>query len=101
GDRADAFLALELPLWREVAEVDLPPDLTLPAVEEGQPEMSLRIDGSLQQLRATFLCRYGDRPSFSPISEPEDLFVLRDPVEPSRLLLRNLTAEKEAVTRLE
>ena len=101
GDRADAFLALELPLWREAAEIELPSDLALPAVEEAQPEVALRIDGSLQQLRATLQCRYGDRPPFLPASEPENLFAFRDPLDSNRLLLRNLTAEKEAVARLE
>ena len=66
SEQADEFLALDLPLWRAVAEVDLPSGISQPAVEEAQPEVALRIDGSLQQLRATLQCRYGDRPPFSP-----------------------------------
>ena len=63
---------------------------------------TLRIEGSLQQLRAALRCRYGDRPPFSPASEPENLFVFsrRDG---SRIACSCaiLTAENEAVARLE
>jgi superfamily II DNA or RNA helicase len=100
-DRVDAFLGLELPLWRSFVAFEVPPDLPLPAVEDAQPEFTLRIDGSLQQLRATLLCRYGDRPSFPPTSDSQHLFVIRHARDPRRLLLRNLASEKEAVARLE
>ena len=90
SDRADEFLALELPLWREAVEVELPAGVSLPTVEEAQPKFALKIEGSLQQLRATLLCRYGDRPAVCPVSEPENLFVWRDALDRNRLLLRNL-----------
>ena len=101
SERADEFLALELPLWREAAAMELPAGVAWPTVEEAQPTFALKIDGSLQQLRAALRCRYGDRPSFSPTSEPENLFVFRDVRDPNRLFIRNLAAEKAAVARLE
>ena len=97
-EQADDFLALELPLWREVAEVELPADLSLPTVEEAQPAFRLRVEGSLQHLRAIFHCQYGERPAFLPESEPEKRFAYR---AGERLLVRNLALEKEAVARLE
>ncbi len=101
GERADEFLALELPLWREAAEMEPPAGVAWPTAEEAEPMFALKIDGSLQQLQAALRCRYGDRPSFSPISESQDIFVFRDAREPKRLLIRNLAGEKAAVARLE
>ncbi len=101
GERADEFLALELPLWREVAELELPDGLALPAVELAVPRFELKIEGSLQRVRATLRCRYGERPPFPPASAPENRFVWRDPARPAALFLRHLAAEKEAVARLE
>ena len=101
GSRVDAFLALELPLWRAFVAFEVPPDLALPEVKEAQPEITLRIDGSLQRLHATLLCRYGDRSAFPPASDSQNVFVLRDPGVPNRVLVRNLAAEEEAIGRLE
>ncbi|MGI8438380.1 MAG: SNF2-related protein, partial [Chthoniobacterales bacterium] len=98
GAAAWSFFALELPLWREVAEVTLPDDLSLPATRPAEPEFSLRIEGSLQHLRALLRCRYGDRPAFPPTADPEENFVLRD--AGGALLTRNLSAEFGAVARL-
>ena len=100
SDRADEFLALELPLWRPAVEVELPAGASLPTVEEAQPQFTLKIEGSLQQLRAALHCSYGDRPAFCAASEPENRFVFRM-VEENRLLVRNLAVEEEAVKRLE
>lgn len=101
SDRADEFLALELPLWREAVEVEFPSGVSLPAVVEAQPTFALKIDGSLQQLRATLRCTYGERPAFSPASGPEKPFVFRDATKENRLCVRSLAAEKEALVRLE
>jgi len=101
GERADEFFALELPLWREGAEVELPAGVFFPIAEEGQPSFALKLEGSLQRLHAVLRCRYGERPPFWPASEPEKLFVFRDATDSSRLLVRNLEAEKEAVARME
>jgi superfamily II DNA or RNA helicase len=101
GERADEFFALELPPWREAAEVELPPGVSLPEVEEAQPTFTLKIEGSLQQLRAALWCGYGECPAFSPAFEPENRFVLRDATNANRLFVRNLEVEKEAVARLE
>ncbi len=101
SEEVDEFLALELPLWREVADVELPPDISLPAVEQAQPSFRLQLEGSLQHLRAILRCHYGDRPAFPPVSEPEKRFAFRDRMSNERLLVRNLAAEKEAVARLE
>ncbi len=98
SEQADEFLALELPLWREVADVELPPDLALPVVEEALPSFRLQLEGSLQHLRATLRCQYGERPAIPPLSEPENRFVFR---EGERLFVRNLALEKEAVARME
>ncbi len=98
---ADEFLALEVPLWREVANLELPAGIELPAVEEASPAFSLQVEGSLQSLRAILRCAYGDRPAFFPLSDPDKRFVFRDPANGDRLLVRNLTAEKEALARLE
>lgn len=98
--RADEFFALELPLWREVADVQLPSGISLPCVEEAQPAFSLQLEGSLKHLRARLRCRYGERSAFSPMSEPENLFVLRDATNANHLFLRNLAPEQEAVIRL-
>ena len=100
SERADEFFALELPLWREVAEVALPGGVSLPIVEEGQPLFSLRLEGSLQRLQAVLRCSYDDRPPLWPASEPENLFVFRDATDANRLLVRNLAAEQRALARL-
>ncbi|HEY1583540.1 MAG TPA: SNF2-related protein, partial [Chthoniobacterales bacterium] len=100
GEQVDEFLALELPLWREVAEVELPPGLSLPVVAEAQPIFSLALEGSLQHLHATLRCRYGDQPVFPPLSDPQRNFVVRD-LPNNRLLLRNLAAERTALLRLD
>jgi superfamily II DNA or RNA helicase len=99
--RADEFFALELPLWREVADVQLPSGISLPSVEEARPAFSLKLEGSLQHLCARLRCCYGERSAFSPMSEPENLFVLRDATNANRLLVRNLASEQEAVMGLE
>ncbi len=97
-EQMDEFLALELPLWREVAEVALPAEISLPAVEDARPSFRLQLEGSLQHLRAVLRCQYGDRPAFSPLSEPQKRFAFR---EGERLFVRNLALEKEAVARME
>ncbi len=99
GEAAWSFFALELPLWREVAEVTLPADFSLPAIRPVEPEFFLRLEGSLPHLRAALTCRYGDRPAFSPTADREKTFVLRDPE--GAWLVRNLSAELAAVARLE
>ena len=99
--RTDEFLALELPLWREVADLELPAGIEPPAVENAQPAFSLRLEGSLQHLRAILRCAYGDRPAFFPTSEPEKRFVNREPANSNRLLVRNLAAEQDALGLLE
>ncbi|MEO8045010.1 MAG: SNF2-related protein [Spartobacteria bacterium] len=98
SEQADEFLALELPLWRELAEIELPPGISLPEVEEAQPGFRLQLEGSLQQLRATLRCQYGERPAIPPMSEPDKRFVFR---EGERLFVRNLALEKEALARME
>ncbi|MEO8950912.1 MAG: SNF2-related protein [Chthoniobacterales bacterium] len=99
--RGPEFFALELPLWREVADVILPDGMRLPLVATAEPEFTLTLAGSLQRLRATLTCRYGDRPPFAPTAEPEKNFAVRDRKNPDQLLLRNLLAESRAVARLE
>ena len=101
SERADEFFALELPLYREVAEVELAAGVVLPTIEQAQPSFSLTIEGSLQRLSANLRCSYGERPSLPPASDPQNRFVLRDPNGNGRLLVRNLAAEKKAVERLE
>ena len=101
GERADEFFSFDLPLFREVAEVELAAGILLPTIEQAQPAFSLTIEGSLQRLHAKLRCSYGGRPSFPPASDPAKRFVFRDPKETDRLLARNLIAEKEAVERLE
>ena len=101
SEQAGEFMALELPLWREIADLELPTGVSLPIVEEVQPSFSLRVEGSLQQLHAALRCSYGDRPPFWPGSDPEKVFACRDATDANRLFVRNLTAEKEAVARLE
>ena len=96
--RADEFFALELPLWREVAEVELPAGLDIPVVEEAPPVFRLKIEGSMQHLRAGLRCRYGDRPAFVPTADPDNRFVFR---EGTKLLARNAVAESDAIARLE
>ncbi|MGI8431777.1 MAG: DEAD/DEAH box helicase, partial [Chthoniobacterales bacterium] len=61
GERAHEFLALELPLWREAVELELPDDFTLPEVVSAQPEFALKLEGSLQHLRAALTWRYPER----------------------------------------
>ncbi len=99
--RAGELFAFDLPLWREMVELVLPDGMTLPAVVAASPEFALKIEGSLQHLRATLSCRYGDRPAFFPTAEPQQNFVLRDLGNPERLLVRNLPAETAAVARYE
>jgi superfamily II DNA or RNA helicase len=95
------FLALDLPLWREFADVTLPEGMKLPIVSVAEPGFTLRIEGSLQHLRASLSCRYGNQRPFFPTAEPEKNFVLRDEDNRDKLLLRNLAAEKAAVERIE
>ncbi len=100
-DRAQEFLALELPLWRDAVELVLPDDLVVPTVATASPEFALRLEGSLARLRATLTCRYGERPAFLPLAEPNEQFAIRDRAHPDRLLVRNLAAEAAALARLE
>ncbi len=74
--------ALELPLWREVVELELPEDFTLPEVVPAQPEFALRLEGSLQHLRATLTWHYPERKV------------------PNELLVPNPEAEAAAQARL-
>ncbi|MGH8165285.1 MAG: hypothetical protein ACREP1_13215, partial [Rhodanobacteraceae bacterium] len=97
----DEFLAFDLPLWLEIVDITLPEEMKLPAVAVAQPEFTLKLEGSLQQLRASLSCRYGNRPPFFPTAEPEKNFVVRDENNPDQLLLRNLAAEQVAVRRVE
>ena len=92
----DEFSRLDLPVWREFVEVELPAGVSIPAVELAQPAFALRLEGSLQHLRAKLCCTYGNRPAFAPLAQPEERFVLR---MNDRLLIRNLAAETEAVAR--
>ncbi|MGI8889263.1 MAG: SNF2-related protein [Chthoniobacterales bacterium] len=101
GERADEFFALELPVWREMVQVELPPDFALPTVTEATPILVLQIEGSMQHLRATLRCRYGGRPAFPAAQDPEKRFAIREVKPPGRLLVRNLNAESAAVARLE
>ncbi|MEO8438604.1 MAG: DEAD/DEAH box helicase [Spartobacteria bacterium] len=96
--QADEFFALELPLWREFADVELPAGLAIPEVEEAQPGFRLKVEGSMQLLRAIFHCRYGERPAFVPAADPANRFVFR---KENKLLTRNLVAERDAIARLE
>ncbi|MEO7723073.1 MAG: DEAD/DEAH box helicase, partial [Chthoniobacterales bacterium] len=100
-EQADDFLALELPLWREVADVGLPSGILLPTVEAAEPSFRLQLEGSLQNLRAILRCQYGERPAFPPMSEPEKRFAFRDKKAGEYLYVRNLALEKEAVARME
>ncbi|MGI8956867.1 MAG: SNF2-related protein, partial [Chthoniobacterales bacterium] len=100
-DQADDFLALELPLWREVADVELPSGISLPTVEAAEPSFRLQLEGSLQYLRAILRCQYGERPPFPPVSEPEKRFAFRDKKSGEHLYVRNLVLEKESVARME
>lgn len=100
-EAAREFFALEFPRWREAVEIILPGGMTLPTVVAATPRLALKIEGSLQHLRANLSCRYGDRPAFFPTAEPEKNFALRDPANPDQLLVRNLAAEMAAVARLE
>lgn len=101
SDRADEFLALELSIWREVADVEFPAGVELPTIEEAQPDFSLKLEGSLRHLRAMLHCRYGERPAFVPMDEPEKRFAVRDSANRDRLLVRNLASEKAAIAHLE
>jgi hypothetical protein len=101
SDEADEFFALELPLWREVAEVELPAGIAIPVVEEALPAFSLQIEGSMERLRVTLRCRYGDRPAFAPLADPGNRFVFREAKKENRLFVRNLAAETDAIARLE
>ncbi|MDQ3415021.1 MAG: SNF2-related protein, partial [Verrucomicrobiota bacterium] len=98
SEEADEFLALELPLWRGVADVELPLGIALPEAGEAQPSFRLQLEGSLQHLRAILRCQYGERPPFLPLFDPEKRFVFR---QGERLFVRNLAVEKEAVARME
>ncbi|HEY5036767.1 MAG TPA: hypothetical protein VII74_06510, partial [Chthoniobacterales bacterium] len=98
--RGPEFFALELALWREGAEVVLPAGMKPPLIAAAEPEFTLKLEGSLQHLRATLTCRYGERPPFPPTAEPEKTFAFRDAKNPDRLILRNLAAEAAAVARL-
>ena len=101
SERVDEFFALELPRWREFAEIELPAGVLFPSVEKGEPAFSLRLEGSLQRLRAVLRCSYGDRPPLLAASQPENSFVFRNGTDEHRLLVRNLAAENEAVAHLE
>ncbi|MEO5718089.1 MAG: DEAD/DEAH box helicase [Chthoniobacterales bacterium] len=84
GARAREFLALELPLWREAIELELPQDLILPEVVAAEPKFALQLTGSLQHLRATLTWHY-----FDQVVE-----------NPNQLLVPNPQAEALAVARL-
>ncbi len=101
SEHADEFFALELPLWREVAEVELPAGVPIPVVEEARPMFRLQIEGSMQHLRARLRCHYGEHPAFPPLTNPEESFVFREATKGECLFVRNLAAEGEALARLE
>ncbi len=83
--RARHFLALELPVWREAIELELPDGFTLPTAISAEPEFALKLEGSLQHLRATLTWRY-----------PEN-----SAADPNQVLVPNPQAEAAATARLE
>ena len=108
GERALHFLAFELPRLREAFEVRAGDAMVLPEVALAAPSFELRLAGTLSSVTGELSCTYGDRAPIKALANAEDKFVYRDtsPAErpihlPDRLLMRNLEAENEAVTRLE
>ncbi|MDQ6624867.1 MAG: DEAD/DEAH box helicase [Verrucomicrobiota bacterium] len=101
GDRALRFLAFDLPLLREAFDVRGAADVRLPDVEVAVPRLDFRLAGTLNSVTAELLCSYGERPAFKALTNAQDRFVFRDANTPDRLLVRNVAAEENAVTRLE
>ncbi|HKP02464.1 MAG TPA: SNF2-related protein [Chthoniobacterales bacterium] len=101
GDRALQFLAFDLPRLREAFDINATEGLRLPEVVPATPAFALRLAGTLNSVTGELLCTYGDRPPFKASTNEQDLFVFRDPQNAERILLRNIAAERAAVTRLE
>jgi hypothetical protein len=84
-----------------IAEVELPAGIELPAVEEAQPVFSLKLEGSLQHLRATLRCRYGERPALTRCPNRKTVLSLVIRRTAAAFLSEILPPKGAAVARLE
>ena len=101
ADRALHFLAFDLPQLREAFDVRAGDGIRLPEVSTANPDFELRLAGTLNSVTGQLMCVYGDRPPIKALANTADNFVFRDPQNADRLLMRNVSAENAAVTRLE
>jgi superfamily II DNA or RNA helicase len=101
GDRALQFLAFDLPRLRDAFDITAGEGVRLPEVTPATPAFSLRLAGTLNSVTGELLCTYGERPPFKASTNEQDQFVFRDPQNPNRILLRNISAERAAIARLE
>jgi superfamily II DNA or RNA helicase len=101
GDRALQFLAFDLPRLREAFDINVSEGLRLPEVIPATPAFELRLAGTLNSVTGELVCTYGNRAAFKASTNEQDQFVFRDPQNAARILLRNISAERAAVARLE
>ncbi len=101
AEQAAPFLANELPLIRSFFEISgnaTTGDLPRLIPEAGQ--FSLLVEGSLNHLTARLQRIYSKSVVTVGLTSPSENWALPDPADPSRILCRNLEAEREALSRL-
>ena len=86
ANKLDEFIALELPLWREVADLELPTGVSLPIVEEGSAVVFLKSGGFVAATPCGASVQLRRSTAFLPGSDPEKLFAWRDATDANRLL---------------
>jgi hypothetical protein len=98
GARALAFLAFEASRLREWFEVETDGDILLPEVRTEPPQIVLRLEGSLSELRAELRARYPDGMWEGPL-RPDNPEILG--TREGTIFLRDTAAENKALGRLE
>ncbi|MDD5350130.1 MAG: SNF2-related protein [Chthoniobacteraceae bacterium] len=102
-EQAGAFLATELPALRAFFEVSGQPVVAGAGSPQLVPEagvFSLTLEGSLNHLSARLQRVYSKRVVTLGVTSPSENWALPDPADPSRILCRNLEAERMALGEL-
>jgi|GEM_PF-210386 len=103
AEQAGSFLANELPTLAAFFELTgnaAPAAGQAPRLTPEAGEFSLTLEGSLNHLAARLQRIYSKRVVTVGLTSPSENWALPDPGDPTRILCRNLEAERDALARL-